>query len=207
MSPRRGEEEEGGEAGDDAAEVIDKQSMSSSTVLSNMLFKPATVHGKVAKLHLARAIEAYNMAIKIQSTEQARSSNAGEPAEAEAGAGEGGAPAEALQVVRFRGRGKLCTDRVLLVVSDHREAGTPVIDSSMLKPGEIYFNRGKVSASPGSGEGCSAKGEREGGRDTILHLHQVYLGVLSNRKYIHTYIYDSDICNNNMIAISSGYIL
>ena len=42
------------------------------------------------------------------------------------------------------GKGRLFVDRVLLVVSDQREAGNPVIDSSQLKAGEIYFNRGKV---------------------------------------------------------------
>eukprot|EP00873_Tetraselmis_striata_P008318 jgi/Tetstr1/428582/TSEL_018575.t1 len=148
MSPRRGEEDSP-KAEQGEPEVIDKQSMSSSTVLSNMLFKPATVHGKVAKLHLARAIEAYNMAIKIQDTEQARPSTEDGEARAAEALDESGAPAEALQVVRFRGRGRLCTDRVLLVVSDHREAGTPVIDSSMLKPGEIYFNRGKANLACG----------------------------------------------------------
>jgi hypothetical protein len=133
----------------EAADALEKESMSSSTVLSNMLFKPVTVHGKVAKLHLARAIEAYNTALTIQEKE-ARRSAGDEDAKGKAAGGSSsgessdGAPAEALQVVRFRGRGRLCTDRVLLVVSDQREAGTPVIDSSMLKPGEIYFNRGKV---------------------------------------------------------------
>eukprot|EP00191_Tetraselmis_sp_GSL018_P024988 CAMPEP_0177621694 /NCGR_PEP_ID=MMETSP0419_2-20121207/27730_1 /TAXON_ID=582737 /ORGANISM="Tetraselmis sp., Strain GSL018" /LENGTH=871 /DNA_ID=CAMNT_0019121645 /DNA_START=292 /DNA_END=2905 /DNA_ORIENTATION=+ len=117
------------EQAEEVGDLLDNDSMSSSTVLSSMLFKPATVQGAAARQHLDRAITAYNSAIRVQ---QQGKGSAGED--------------EARSSSRaYRGKGCLYTDRVLLVVSDLREAGTPVIDSSMLKPGEIYFNRGKAN--------------------------------------------------------------
>ena len=63
MSPR---EEDGEDAGEGLDDVLDNESMSSTTVLSKLLFKRTTVTGELAKKHLARAVEAYNTAIGIQ---------------------------------------------------------------------------------------------------------------------------------------------
>lgn len=51
---------------EDLGSVLDNDSMSSSTVLSKMLFKPTSVVGRAAKDHLVRAVVAYNTAIGIQ---------------------------------------------------------------------------------------------------------------------------------------------